>query len=179
MDGRGGAWTVGETRRCVSGGCHLSLHCPHGPRPRTRVSPRVHLCSAASGLTRPPVPLDEASSPPPPSPRPRRGVRSRRTHGGTTRPARTNSPARQVVGGFPPHHPDNRCSRRYSSLSWACALGFGAGSPAAPAQWGRRHLPRHPRDRQTHTRTHSPRTAPLPSARGAEARALGDSPAPR
>lgn len=83
-------------------------------------------------------------------------------------------------GGRPPAPPHNRCPRRYSSLSWACAPSFGAGSPAAPAQRGRRHLPRHPRDRQTdrqtdaHTR--SPHRAP-PAARGAAARALGGSPA--
>lgn len=53
-------------------------------------------------------------------------------------------------GGLPPYHPDNRCPRRYSSLPWACALSFGEGSPAAPTQRGRRHLPRHRRDRQTH-----------------------------
>lgn len=79
-------------------------------------------------------------------------------------------------GGLPPAPPDNRCSRRYSSLSWACALGFGAGSPAAPAQGGRRHLPRHPRDTHTHAHT-LPAPRPFLQRAGLR-RALGDSPAP-
>lgn len=172
---RGGAWTVGETCRCVSGGCHLSLHCPHGPRPRTRVSPRVHLCSAASGPTRPPVPLDGASSPPPPSPRPRRGVRSRRTRGGTTRPARTYSPARQVVGGFPPHHP---IIAARGAIQVCRGRARSASERAVPPRPHRGGVVTSPATRETHTHAH---TLPAPRPflqRAGLRRALGDSPAP-
>lgn len=82
--------------------------------------------------------------------------------------------------GQPPAPPHNRCPRRYSSSSWACAPSFGAAAQPRPHRGGAPPPPRHPRDRQTdrQTRTHAPPTAPLLQRAGQRRAHLGGSPPP-